>query len=63
MGLLFLLFLVFLLIYYLMKNIPRVDLNNFLSNEPTRKNAFVKSLGQAFEKIGFVILKGLFKQG
>ena len=41
-----------------MKNIPRVDLNDFLSHEPARKNAFVASLGQAFENIGFVILKG-----
>jgi isopenicillin N synthase-like dioxygenase len=41
-----------------MKDIPRVDLNDFLSHEPARKNAFVAYLGQAFENIGFVILKG-----
>ena len=41
-----------------MKNIPRVDLSDFLSNDPVRKNAFVEALGQAFENIGFVILKG-----
>ena len=41
-----------------MKNIPRVDLSDFLSNDPARKNAFVEALGQAFENIGFVILKG-----
>ena len=41
-----------------MKDIPRIDLNDFLSHEPARKNAFVAYLGQAFENIGFVILKG-----
>lgn len=41
-----------------MKNIPRVDLNDFLSNDPKRKQSFVNDLGQAFENIGFVILKG-----
>ncbi len=59
MGLLFLLFLVFLNCYtILMKNIPRVDLKDFLSNDPSLKQAFVNDLGQAFENIGFVILKG-----
>ena len=41
-----------------MKNIPRVDLSDFLSNDPKRKNAFISSIGKAFEDIGFVILKG-----
>lgn len=59
MGLLFLLFLVILGYYrIIMKNIPRVDLNDFLSQDPSKKNAFVKALGEAFENIGFVILKG-----
>ena len=59
MGLLFLLFLVFLNYYtILMKNIPRVDLKDFLSNDSSLKQAFVNDLGQAFENIGFVILKG-----
>lgn len=59
MGLLFLLFLVFLNYYtIIMKNIPRVDLTDFLSQDSTRKKNFVKSLGEAFENIGFVILKG-----
>lgn len=59
MGLLFLLFLVFLNCYtILMKNIPRVDLNDFLSNDSSLKQAFVNDLGKAFENIGFVILKG-----
>lgn len=59
MGLLFLLFLVILSYYHIfMKNIPRVDLNDFLSQDPSKKNAFVNALGEAFENIGFVILKG-----
>ena len=41
-----------------MKNIPRVDLNDFLSNNQDQKNRFVADLGNAFENIGFVILKG-----
>ena len=41
-----------------MKNIPRVDLNDFLSNNQEQKNRFVADLGNAFENIGFVILKG-----
>ena len=41
-----------------MKNIPRVDLNDFLSQDEARKARFVAELGDAFENIGFVILKG-----
>ncbi len=41
-----------------MKNIPRVDLNDFLSSDKTKRNAFVETLGNAFEHIGFVLLKG-----
>ena len=41
-----------------MKNIPRVDLADFLSNDPTQKAVFISTLGEAFEEIGFVILKG-----
>ena len=41
-----------------MKNIPRVDLNDFLSEDLDRKNRFVAELGHAFEHIGFVILRG-----
>lgn len=41
-----------------MENIPRLDLADFLSKDPKRKEAFVLTLGQAFEEIGFVILKG-----
>lgn len=43
-----------------MKNIPRVDLNDFLSSNTTQKNTFVTTVGNAFESIGFVILKGHF---
>ena len=61
MGLLFLPFRVILTHNLVaMKNIPRVDLTDFLSKDSTRKKTFVKTLGEAFENIGFVILKGHF---
>lgn len=61
MGLLFLLFRVILTHNLVaMKNIPRLDLTDFLSEDSTRKKTFVKTLGEAFENIGFVILKGHF---
>jgi isopenicillin N synthase-like dioxygenase len=37
--------------------IPSVDLADFLSNDPQRKNAFVQKLGEAYETIGFVAVK------
>ena len=43
-----------------MNQIPSVDLRDFLSNDPDRKQAFVKQLGQAFENIGFVAIEGHF---
>ena len=43
-----------------MKQIPKVDLRNFLSDDPVKKNAFVKEIGEAFSNIGFVALKGHF---
>ena len=43
-----------------MNTIPSVDLREFTSGEPTRKSAFVKQLGNAFENIGFVALSGHF---
>lgn len=42
------------------KQIPSVDLNDFLSNDPIKKTDFVKQLGAAYEEIGFVALKGHF---
>ena len=42
-----------------MKNIPSVDLNDFLSNDIDKK-AFVNKLGKAYNEIGFVALKGHF---
>lgn len=38
-------------------NIPSVDLQDFLSDDPERRQHFVKTLGQAYEEIGFVALK------
>ena len=43
-----------------MQNIPSVDLRDFLSDEPKRKQKFVNEIGSAFEDIGFVALKGHF---
>jgi isopenicillin N synthase-like dioxygenase len=39
------------------QGIPAVDLSDFLSGDPVRKNQFVSDLGKAYEEIGFVALK------
>jgi isopenicillin N synthase-like dioxygenase len=38
-------------------SIPVVDLADFLSGEPQRKQAFVQKLGKAYEDVGFVAVK------
>jgi len=43
-----------------MKNIPSVDLKEFLSDDATKKQKFIKEIGEAYEEIGFVALKGHF---
>ncbi|WP_420573520.1 isopenicillin N synthase family dioxygenase [Kordia sp.] len=43
-----------------MKNIPSVDLTDFLSDDPKRKQKFIDEIGKAYEDIGFVALKGHF---
>jgi isopenicillin N synthase-like dioxygenase len=43
-----------------MQNIPSVDLSDFLSDDPSRKQKFVNEIGKAYEEIGFVALKGHF---
>ncbi len=43
-----------------MNSVPSVDLNDFLSEDPTKKQKFVSEIGDAFEQIGFVALKGHF---
>lgn len=43
-----------------MKNIPSVDLADFLSDDPKRKQKFVDEIGHAYEEIGFVALKNHF---
>ncbi|NLN33200.1 MAG: isopenicillin N synthase family oxygenase [Flavobacteriaceae bacterium] len=40
--------------------IPSVDLNDFISDDPERKQKFVNEIGKAYEDIGFVALKGHF---
>lgn len=41
-------------------NIPNVDLADFVSDDPKRKEKFVKEIGEAYEEIGFVSLKNHF---
>ncbi|WP_299179745.1 2-oxoglutarate and iron-dependent oxygenase domain-containing protein [uncultured Aquimarina sp.] len=43
-----------------MNNIPSVDLADFLSEDPSRKQKFVDEIGKAYEEIGFVALKNHF---
>jgi isopenicillin N synthase-like dioxygenase len=43
-----------------MNNIPSVDLADFLSADPKRKQKFVNEIGSAYEEIGFVALKNHF---
>ncbi|NNK88076.1 MAG: 2-oxoglutarate and iron-dependent oxygenase domain-containing protein, partial [Flavobacteriaceae bacterium] len=43
-----------------MNSIPSVDLRDFLSDDPERKQHFINGIGQAYENIGFVALKGHF---
>ena len=43
-----------------MQQIPSVDLSDFLSDQPERKQAFVTAIGKAYEEIGFVALRGHF---
>lgn len=38
--------------------IPSIDLRDFLSGDPVKKNNFVQALGKAYQEIGFVALKG-----
>ena len=41
-----------------MQHIPQADLNDFLSDDPMRKEAFVQKIGAAFQEIGFLALRG-----
>ncbi len=41
----------------LYNEIPSLDLNDFLSDDPLLKKTFVQNLGKAFEEIGFVAIK------
>ena len=43
-----------------MNSIPSVNLKDFLSGDPSRKQKFVDEIGAAYENIGFVALKGHF---
>ncbi len=43
-----------------MEKIPSVDLKDFLSEDKNRKQKFISEIGNAYETIGFVALKGHF---
>ena len=43
-----------------MNNIPSVNLKDFTSGDPIKKQKFVDEIGKAYEDIGFVALKGHF---
>lgn len=42
----------------MLHQVPTLDLSDFLCNDLPRKKRFVKDLGNAFEDIGFVVVKG-----
>ena len=39
-----------------MSLVPSVDLSDFISGDPKRKQQFIDEIGKAFEEIGFVAL-------
>lgn len=43
-----------------MSVIPSVDLRDYISDDPEKKEKFVQDIGRAFEDIGFVALSGHF---
>lgn len=43
-----------------MNTIPSVNLQDFLSGDPVKKQKFIDEIGKAYEEIGFVALKGHF---
>lgn len=43
--------------YFLYNQVPSIDLNDFTDGNSVRKQNFVKTLGDAFQKIGFVAVK------
>ena len=43
-----------------MNRIPSVNLQDFISGDPDRKQKFIDETGKAYEEIGFVALKGHF---
>ena len=43
-----------------MIKVPKINLENFILGSKKEKNKFIKDIGEAFEKIGFVAVKGHF---
>lgn len=44
-------------LFMALKSIPVVDLNQYLIGDNDSKNAFIESLGKAYEEVGFVAVK------
>ncbi|MBK7140372.1 MAG: hypothetical protein IPH74_15740 [Bacteroidetes bacterium] len=40
-----------------MSYIPVVDLNDYLSNDSSRKDKFIQNVGKAYEEIGFAAIE------
>ena len=45
---------------YIMSLVPSVNLSDFISGDDSRKEKFIREIGNAFEEIGFVALSGHF---
>ena len=43
-----------------MKQIPSVNLSDFLSDDTNKRQNFIENIRKAYEDIGFVALKGHF---
>ena len=43
-----------------MKQIPSVNLSDFLSDDTNKRQNFIENIGKAYEDIGFVALKAIF---
>ena len=41
-----------------MKNIPHLNLNDFLAGDSKTKNEFIEQLGKGVSEIGFIAIKG-----
>ena len=47
-------------LFFIMQQIPKAALNEFLSDNKKQKEFFVNQIGEAFQEIGFLALRGHF---